>query len=169
MTSAQSVQSLSFHSPKTMKQATLMMLRVSIGLLILLWGIDKIVNVDHAVGVSNRFYLGAFSNAGLLQAWGVIQTAVGALTVLGLLRRFAYPLVIAMNLVSLLGVYRSILDPWGWYLEGTNVLFFPSLAVFAGSLLIWAFMDEDTIGLDARRGARVAQPLETSTREPIAG
>lgn len=143
-----------------MKETTLLLLRVSIGLLILLWGVDKVVNVEHGLGVSDRFYLGAFSNALLLSVWGVFQTAVGGLAVIGLFRRFAYPLVIAMNAVSMLGVWRSIVDPWGWVLEGTNVLFFPSLAIFAGSLLLWAFMDQDTLSLDERRrvSGRAAGP-----------
>jgi len=137
-----------------MKQRALVFLRISVGLLILLWGIDKVVAVDHAVAVSDRFYLGLFSSPMLLQVWGVFQTAVGVLMILGLSRRWVYPAVVAMNGVSLLGVWRSILDPWGWVLEGTNVLFFPSLTVMAASLLVWAFMDEDTISLDHRRGQR---------------
>lgn len=134
-----------------MKEKTLFLLRVSVGLLILLWGVDKIVNVEHGLAVSERFYLGAFSNQLLLRVWGALQMAVGALTIVGLLRRFAYPLVILMNTVTLLGVWRSIVDPWGWYLEGTNVLFFPSLIIFAASVLLWAFREEDHLSIDERR------------------
>ncbi|MEX2531858.1 MAG: hypothetical protein WD960_13905 [Gemmatimonadota bacterium] len=135
-----------------MKTFSLVLLRVSVGLLILYWGLDKIVNVEHAVSVSDGFYLGLFSIPLLLQVWGGFQTLVGLFTVLGLYRIVAYPLVIAMNTVSLLGVWRSIVDPWGWFLEGSNVLFFPSLAIFAASLLLWATRDEDSLALDRRRG-----------------
>jgi len=133
-----------------MKTLTLAFLRVSVGLLVLYWGLDKIVDVQHAVAISDRFYLGAFSHPALLVAWGVVQTTVGALMVVGFLRRWVYPLVILINGVSLLAVWRSILDPWGWVLEGTNALFFPSLIIFAASLLLWAFRDEEGYVLDRR-------------------
>jgi uncharacterized membrane protein YphA (DoxX/SURF4 family) len=136
-----------------MKSATLAFLRVSVGLLIVFWGLDKIVNVQHAIGISDRFYLGAFSHPALLRAWGVVQTAIGALMIAGLLRRWIYPAVILINGVSLLAVWRSILDPWGWVLEGTNVLFFPSLIIFAASVLLWAFRDTEGYVLDARMAA----------------
>lgn len=113
------------------------LLRVSVGLLVLWWGIDKIVNVEHALAVSDRFYLGLFSSGLLLQAWGVLQSAAAVLYIAGRARRWVYPLILIMNTVSMLGVWSSIVDPWGFVLEGTNVLFFPSLTIFAASLLIW--------------------------------
>ena len=134
-----------------MKAFSLVLLRVSVGLLILHWGIDKIVDVDHAVAVSDGFYLGLFSAPLLLQIWGGFQSLIGVFTILGVYRVVAYPFVIAMNTVSMLGVWRSILDPWGWFLEGTNVLFFPSLTIFAASLLLWAMRNEEPYALDRRR------------------
>jgi len=151
-----------------MKQNTLLFLRASVGLLVLLWGIDKVVDVDHALRVSDRFYLGLFSSALLLQVWGVFQSIVGALTIGGLYRRWIYPLVIAINGVSMLGVWRSVVDPWGWVLEGTNVLFFPSLITFAATVLLWAFQEEDGIALDRRIGRQEADGRRTASREAAA-
>jgi hypothetical protein len=51
-------------------------------------------------------------------------------------------------------VWRSIVDPWGWYLEGANVLFFPSLIIFAAALVLAAHRAEDALSVDARRGNR---------------
>ena len=152
-----------------MKTTTLMLVRVTVGLLILLWGVDKIVDPGHGVGVSERFYLGAFSREALISTWGFVQTAIGGLTILGLLRRFTYPLVIAMNAVSFFGVWRSIIDPWGWFLDGTNVLFFPSSIVLAASLLLYAFMNEDATALDHRRPAKETDMPEVMPEETAAG
>ncbi len=91
---------------------------------------------------------GLFSAPGLLRLWGVVQSAIGGLMIVGLLRRWVYPAVIIINGASMLGVWRSIVDPWGWVLEGTNVLFFPSLIIFAASLLLWAFRDVEGYALD---------------------
>lgn len=148
-----------------MQGSALLFLRVSVGLLVLLWGIDKIVNVDHAMAVSEGFYRGLFSSALLLKVWGVFQSVVGALTIAGLYRRWIYPIVIAINGVTLLGVWRSIIDPWGWVLEGTNVLFFPSLIIFAASLLLWAYRAEDELALDGRGARRDASRQPTTTTD----
>lgn len=52
-------------------------------------------------------------------------------------------------------------DPWGWYLEGSNVLFSPSLIIFAAVLALWALREEDRLALDARgRGTRPQPPAD---------
>ncbi len=136
-----------------MKTKSLLLLRVSLGLLMLIWGVDKLVNVRHGLTVSEHFYLGAFNSAALLKGFGVVQMALGALIVLGVGRRFAYPALLAITGVTLLGVWRSVVDPWGWYLNGANVLFYPSLIIFAGSLVLWAFRDEDRLVVGRRAAA----------------
>lgn len=130
---------------------SLLVLRVSLGLLMLIWGIDKVVNVEHGMLVSEHFYGGLFSIVSLLVAFGIVQMALGALIVVGWLLRWAYPALIAITAVTLLGVWKSIIDPWGWYLEGANVLFFPSLIIFAAALVLAAFRELDVYSLDARR------------------
>ena len=137
-----------------MKTGSLLLLRVSLGLLMLIWGVDKLVNVQHGLAVSEHFYFDAFSNARLLQAFGVAQMALGALVILGVGRRFTNPALLAVTGVTLLGVWRSVVDPWGWWLEGANVLFYPSLIIFAGSLALWAFRDEDRLVVGSWRNRR---------------
>jgi hypothetical protein len=46
-----------------MKPASLLLLRISLGLLMVLWGTDKLVNVQHGLLVSQAFYFGLFSSA----------------------------------------------------------------------------------------------------------
>ena len=133
-----------------MRNLSLMALRVTMGALMLVWGIDKLVNVEHAMQVSNGFYLGLFSGPTLLNAFGIFQVLLGLLVIVGLWRRLAYPALILINLVSLVGVWRSILDPWGWYLERTNALFFPSVIITAAGFVLLAFQAEDRLSLDER-------------------
>lgn len=133
-----------------MKEKSLLFLRVSIGVLMVLWGIDKLVNVEHGMEVSEYFYFGMFSVPVLIQAFGVLQILLGVLIVIGLARTFLYPALLVITGATALAVWRSIVDPWGWVLEGSNVLFYPSLIIFAGSLVLWAFREEDTLALDQR-------------------
>ncbi|SHF28268.1 Uncharacterized membrane protein YphA, DoxX/SURF4 family [Microbulbifer donghaiensis] len=133
-----------------MRAYSLLLLRISLGLLLVIWGIDKLVNVSHAVAVSERFYLGLITAPTLWKIFGALQTALGLAVILGLWRRFSYPLQTLVNGATLLGVWQSVVDPWGWVLEGSNVLFYPSLIIFAGCLVLWAFLGDDRLALDRR-------------------
>lgn len=119
-----------------MSWAARTLLRVSIGYLLVIWGADKLVNPGHGLAVSDRFYLGAFSFPGLMPLFGIAQVVIGGLVVAGIWRRYAYPIVVVITAVTLAGVWRSIVDPWGWYLSGANALFYPSLIIFAASLVL---------------------------------
>jgi putative oxidoreductase len=150
-----------------MKAFSLLLLRLSLGMLMLVWGLDKLVDVEHAVRVSERFYLGLFDSVPLLRGFGALQCLLGLLVAAGLLRRFAYPALLAITGATLLGVRRSIVDPWGWVLEGTNALFFPSLIVFAAALVLLAFRAEDLLSLDARRARRRVWSLPPASRPVV--
>lgn len=133
------------------KALALALLRVSLGGLLLAWGLDKIVNTEHGLAVSDKFYGGLLSVASLMPMLGVIQSLLGLLVIVGWQRRWVYPVQLAVNSLTLLVVFGSVIDPLGWYLEGTNLLFYPSLIVFAASLVVMAFRTEDRYALDAAR------------------
>ncbi|MDI5921447.1 DoxX family protein [Halomonas sp. LR5S13] len=133
------------------KTLSLLLLRISLGGLLLIWGVDKIVNVEHGLAIADNFYGGLMASETLLPLAGAVQMLVGLLVVIGLVRRWVYPLQLIFNAASLVAVSASIIDPWGWCLEGTNALFYPSLIIFAASLVVMAFREEDRLSLDAAR------------------
>lgn len=136
-----------------MKEKTLLFLRISIGLLLVVWGLDKFANPDHAIQVSEAFYFGLLSAGALQPVFGAIEIALGAAVIAGVWRKYTYPALLVVLGVSLLVVWRSVLDPWGWYLGDTNVFFFPSLIIFAGALVLYAFQDEDTMVVGGKKAA----------------
>ena len=135
-----------------MKRWGLLLLRVSTGWLLVMWGLDKFVNVEHGQRVAESFYLGIGSQAVVQNVFGGLEIALGLLVVLGLLRKWAYPVAFVVLLITALAVWKSILDPWGWVLEGSQVLFYPSIIVLAGAMVLWGTMDQDELTLDARMG-----------------
>lgn len=138
-----------------MKRWGLLLLRVTTGWLLVMWGLDKLFNVEHGQAVAETFYLGIGSQAAVLNILGVLQIILGALVVLGLWRRRAYPVAFVVLLITALGVWKSIIDPWGWFLDGSQVLFYPSAIIAAGALLLWGTIDEDEMTLDAKMGGGV--------------
>ncbi len=135
-----------------MKRWGLCLLRITTGWLLVMWGLDKLFNVEHGQAVAETFYLGIGSQAAVLNVLGVLQIILGALVVLGLWRRRAYPVAFVILLITALGVWKSIIDPWGWFLDGSQVLFYPSAIIAAGALLLWGTIDEDEMTLDSKLG-----------------
>jgi uncharacterized membrane protein YphA (DoxX/SURF4 family) len=136
----------------TLKTVSLLLLRISLGWLMVLWGYDKISNVDHAVRVSEGFYGGLVTGAGVWQAAGCAQVLLGLVIVVGVFRRFAYPVLLLITGVTLLAVWKSILDPFGLVTDGGNLIFFPSSTIFFAGLALIAFRADDVLALDARLG-----------------
>jgi uncharacterized membrane protein YphA (DoxX/SURF4 family) len=135
-----------------MKAWSLLLTRITLGWLLVLWGLDKLVNVEHSIRVADSFYFGIASGQQILTVFGVLEILLGLLVVVGFLRRYAYPISTVVLALTAVGVWKSIVDPWGWVLEGTNVLFYPSAVVLAAALVLWGFQDEDRMTLDAKRG-----------------
>lgn len=132
-----------------MKANTLLFLRITLGLLMLIWGVDKLVHVQHGVKVAETFYMGMATAPLFLHVFGALQMLLGLVIVLGYKRRIAYPILLVITGVTMLAVWRSVVDPWGWVLSGTNALFFPSLIIFAAAFVLFAFQVDDSKTLDA--------------------
>jgi uncharacterized membrane protein YphA (DoxX/SURF4 family) len=134
----------------TLKPYALLALRASLAWLMLVWGADKLANPEHGMEVARYFYFGLPLGRAVMPAVGVAQIALGLLVLAGVARRVTYPALAAVTGLTLLGVWRSVVDPWGWWLEGTNALFFPSVVIFAGVLVLAAFRDEDRLVVGRR-------------------
>lgn len=127
-----------------LKQITLLLLRVTMGWLMVVWGADKVFNPEHGMAVANKFYFGFLGAESALLIGGILQMLLGLAIVVGFARRWVYPVQAVLAGATLLAVYASVLDPWGWVLSGTNALFYPSVIIFAASLVLIAFREDDS-------------------------
>ncbi|HAH10043.1 MAG TPA: hypothetical protein DCL54_18140 [Alphaproteobacteria bacterium] len=138
-----------------MKALTLLLLRVTTGALLCIWGFIKIGAPDAAIGVSNKYYNGLLSAKELQMGLGIAEIVLGVLVVAGLFRRVVYPLQAVVLGLGLAAIWKYIADPFGMYLltrETSQVLFFPSTTVFAATLIILAFREYDTLSADNALG-----------------
>ena len=136
-----------------MKAASLLFLRVSTGLLLMVWGMIRLGAPEAGVQISEKYYQGIVSFAALQQPWGAAQLVIGLLVCLGLFRRYVYPAQAVILCAGALAIWKYLLDPFGLYLldaESRQVLFFPSLAVAAATLVLLAFRSDDRLSLDAK-------------------
>ena len=140
-----------------MKAALLLALRITTGMLLVIWGFVKIVAGEQAVRISDNFYGGLLSVEALLPLLGAAQIALGLMVVAGLFRNITYILQAVVLVGGALAIWRYILDPLGLYLldaETRQMLFFPSSTVAVASLILLAFKAEDKFALDALLGGK---------------
>lgn len=136
---------------------SLLFLRLSTGMLCVIWGLIRIGEPKAGMGVNSKYYGGILASETAQYVWGAFLLIVGALTILGLFRKYAYPLQAAILCVGALAIWKYLLDPLGLYLldrESSQVLFFPSLGMAAATLVLIAFRSDDAYTLDAKLGRK---------------
>ncbi len=141
--------------------ASLLLLRIGTGLLLVLWGSLRVLAPATGPGLANKYYGGLLDLTVVQRAFGAAEVILGMLVVLGLFRRFAYPAQALILVLGATALWRYLLDPMGLYLldkESSQILFFPSITVAAATLVLLAFRQADRWSLDSRladrRGAR---------------
>lgn len=135
-----------------MKSILMLALRVTTGLLLIIWGSLRAFNPDKGVGLADKYYGGAVNSETIQAAFGWGEIALGALVILGLFRVIAYPLQALILVGGALAIWKHILDPLSLYLfaDGAkaNILFFPSTTVAVAALILIFFKEYDTLALD---------------------
>ena len=116
----------------------LLALRLGVFLVMLMWTLDKFLNVGHASRIFESFY--AVGGVGQM-AFAIIGAAELALIlafVAGYQKRVSYGLVLILHGVSTLSSYRQYLDPFN------NLLFFAAWPMLAASFALYYLRDLDT-------------------------
>ena len=134
-----------------MKALTLLLLRITTGMLLIIWGLIKISAPEAATRISDKYYSGVISADAIHTPLGIAQVILGVLVILGLFRKIIYPVQALVLVGSALAIWRYLADPLGLYLlteETRQVLFFPSSTVAAAALIIVAFRDYDDFAVD---------------------
>lgn len=140
-----------------MKAITLLFLRISTGVVLMLWGIFRIQSPESGAGLGERYgYPGLLSAENMQMGIGVAETALGVAVVLGFLRKLTYPLQMIVLLVGAVLIWKHIVDPFGLFLfsgdDAPRRTFFPSLCLFVATLVMIAFKDDDSLSLDRKLG-----------------
>ncbi len=144
-----------------LRPGSLLLLRIGTGLLLVLWGGLRLMSPEAGPGLAEKYYSGFMGASAFQIAFGAAEVLIGLTVALGLFRRFAYPLQALVLVPGAIVLWRYLLDPMGLYLldrETSQILFFPSIAVAAASLVLIAFREEDRWSLDAWAARRRAGP-----------
>lgn len=141
---------------------TVPLLRWSMGLFLVLWGVDKLVAAGGAQRIFASFYNVPIGPAAV-QVAGAAEIALGLLLAAGLFRAPVAWLTLAVNAVSTVASWRQILDPWGLLGlgKGGSHLFLASIVLLAVSIVLVLEARGTTLPADARAGR------EATGRDPV--
>jgi hypothetical protein len=131
----------------------LLLLRLSLGLVMMVWAFDKILNPGHGAAVFESFY--GLSGVGepIVRGIGVVQAAIVLAFLCGIARAWSYGAVLAMHAVTTLVSWSAYLQPLD------NILFLAAWPMLAGLITLFLLRDEDRLwafGASRRAPARSA-------------
>jgi putative oxidoreductase len=111
----------------------LLALRVTLGLFLLQWGVEKFVVPQNTVAIWGYFY-GLDVPQALGYVFGAAEIAIALCLFLGLFRTVSYGAALALHALSVLVSWRQLLDPWG---DPANHLFIAGVPVLGGLIALF--------------------------------
>jgi putative oxidoreductase len=124
----------------------LLALRITLGLFLLQWGVEKFVVPENTTAIWGYFY-GLNVPAAIGYLFGAIEIAIAACLFLGVLRTVAYGAALALHAATVLVTWRQLLDPWG---DPYNHLFIAGVPVLGAFLALFLLRHWDTAVVGAR-------------------
>ena len=119
-------------------ELSLLALRLSVFIVMLVWTLDKFVNPEHSAEVYERFYFLGGLGPAAVRAIGAAELALIVAFVLGVAKRWTYGAVLVLHGVSTLASFRQYLDPFN------NLLFFAAWPMLAACLTLYLLREYDT-------------------------
>ena len=116
-----------------------MALRLTLGIFLLQWGLEKFLEPGINVAIWGHFYGLAVSHA-VGYVFGALEIAIALCMFLGIFRTPAYGAALALHAVSVAVSWRQLLDPWG---EPSNHLFVAGIPVLGALLALFLLRDGD--------------------------
>jgi putative oxidoreductase len=130
---------------------TLLVLRVTVFLVMLIWTIDKFVRPSHAASVYEHFYFIGGLGPMIVYAIAAAELLLLIGFVIGFAPGVTYGLVLLLHAVSTFSSFRQYLHPF----EGPNILFFAAWPMLAACFTLYYLRDLDTLfrfGSSSRSG-----------------
>ncbi|GAA0831054.1 hypothetical protein GCM10009112_15700 [Marinomonas arenicola] len=118
---------------------SLLGLRLSVFIVLIMWTVDKFVNPSHSAAVMKVFYSIPDISASIAYIMGALQLALVLSFLIGFQRRWATLIILIMHLSSTLVSFGRYLDPWA----GSNLLFYAAWPMLAAIVALYLFRDYD--------------------------
>jgi hypothetical protein len=127
---------------------SLLLLRLSLGLVMMVWAFDKLLNPSHGAAVFEGFYGLSGVGESLIPMIGVAQGLIVLAFLLGCAKTWSYGAVLLMHAVTTLVSWSAYLEPL------KNILFFAAWPMLAGLVALFLLRHEDRIASLGGRKSR---------------
>jgi putative oxidoreductase len=111
----------------------LLALRITLGLFLLQWGLEKFVVPDSMVGIWGHFY-GIEVSPAVGYLFGAVEIAIAVCLFLGRFLTVAAGAALVLHAVTVVVAWRHLLDPWR---DPANHLFVASIPVLGGFIALF--------------------------------
>lgn len=136
------------HTTEQRLAICLLLLRLGVGLVLLVWAFDKILNPSHGGAVLESFYGVSEAGEAVIKAIGVVQGLIVLGFLIGFARTWTYGAVLAMH-------GTTTLISWSAYLQPLkNILFFAAWPMLAACITLFLLRDHDRIASVSALGER---------------
>jgi uncharacterized membrane protein YphA (DoxX/SURF4 family) len=132
----------------------LLALRITLGLFLLQWGVEKFVVPQSTVGIWGYYY-GLDVPQTLGYVFGAVEIVIAGCLFLGLFRTAAYGAALALHAVTVFVSWRELLDPWG---TDVNHLFIASVPVLGALIALFLLRHWDRGILEAGKPSASGAP-----------
>jgi putative oxidoreductase len=120
----------------------LLLVRLGFGLFLLAWGLNKIVEPEHAVRIFENYYALAGVGPRLSVVLGVFQVALALAILAGVYKTVTYGLGVLIHGASTLATLPHLVMPLA---EGSNILFMAGLPVLTAAIGLFLAREWDTM------------------------
>jgi uncharacterized membrane protein YphA (DoxX/SURF4 family) len=127
----------------TLRRA-LLALRITLGVFLLQWGLEKFIVPENTVAIWGHFY-GMNVSQTVGYAFGAVEIALALCLFLGMYRTIAYGTALALHAVTVVVTWRQLTDPWG---EPINHLFLAGVPVLGAFFALFLLRHWDHGVLD---------------------
>jgi putative oxidoreductase len=131
------------HATDTVLPRALLVLRITLGIFLLQWGVEKFVVPENTVGIWGFFY-GISVSQSLVYVFGVIELAIAACLFLGLFRTVAYGAAMFLHAVSVVVSWPFLINPWA---DPAAHLFIAGVPVLGGFVALFMLRHWDRISV----------------------
>jgi uncharacterized membrane protein YphA (DoxX/SURF4 family) len=119
----------------------LLVLRITLGIFLLQWGIEKFVVPANTPAIWGYFYGISLPQASAY-LFGIIEIAIAVCLCLGIFRTIAYGAAMALHAITVLVTWRQLLNPWA---DPVNHLFIAGVPVLGAFIALFLLRQWDTM------------------------
>lgn len=122
-------------------EVSLFALRATVGLVMLIWTIDKFIRPDHAASIFADFYFLKNVAHTAMYTVGIIELGIVILFLAGVMKKYTYGFVMLVHAISTISSFKLYLQPY----TGPNILFFAAWPMLAAALTLFLLRQEDRL------------------------